>query len=397
MTEATINQNFSVFPDFVERNPQPRPTQRLYHGKKIMVWDCRVRLEKICGWIDNPRIDLEKKRFLDQYGHRELSQDEIFDIMKGTQEFKLKALRDDIRSNGLRTPLTLSFSGRLLDGNRRFFALRYVLEGMRPDDINRSDFEVVPAYVLMRDATAEDEENVLVEENFSASLKLEWSDSIKARKIVDAYSKEKRRNMDISENELMEILAKRFGWKKHKVKETIRISEISDEFIEFATADVDPENPLEGGLGLSQTEAESIASKAYQFFNEAKKSFDDALKTEADFKIQFFRWIAQGKFSSFQEVRVAYEVWKSPEAYSAIEENKPGAAKDAKTIVEYDKRIARGDAEIEERFKKFAAFVNSLTVEQIRKLSQEASTALQEALKAVDKMIDKANETSDGQ
>ena len=380
------------FPDFVESLPQPKPVQRLYHGKKIMVWECRVRIEKILGWIDNPRIDLEKKRFLDTSGLQELSQDEIFDIMKNTPEFKLKDLRDDIISNGLRTPLTLSFSGRLLDGNRRFFALRYVLEGMRAEDMNRSDFEVVPAYVLMRDATLDDEENVLVEENFSASLKLEWSDSVKARKIVDAYSKEKSRNPGISEDDLMKILAKRFDWKKAKVKETIRISEISEEFIAFATGDVD-----QGGLGFSQMEAETIAAKSYQYFNEAKKSFDAALRTEADFKIQFFRWIAQEKFSSFQEVRVAYAIWKSPEALSVIEEKRPGAAKDAKTILDYNKRIVHGGVEIEERLRKFADFVNSLTVEQVRKVPHGVCEALQGALQALDRMIDKTDGDSTGQ
>lgn len=384
--------NTHNFPDFVESLPRPKPVQRLYHGKKIMVWECRVRIEKILGWIDNPRIDLEKKRFLDTSGLQELSQDEIFDIMKNTPEFKLKDLRDDIISNGLRTPLTLSFSGRLLDGNRRFFALRYVLEGMRAEDMNRSDFEVVPAYVLMRDATLDDEENVLVEENFSASLKLEWSDSVKARKIVDAYSKEKSRNPGISEDDLMKILAKRFDWKKAKVKETIRISEISEEFIAFATGDVD-----QGGLGFSQMEAETIAAKSYQYFNEAKKSFDAALRTEADFKIQFFRWIAQEKFSSFQEVRVAYAIWKSPEALSVIEEKRPGAAKDAKTILDYNKRIVHGGVEIEERLRKFADFVNSLTVEQVRKVPHGVCEALQGALQALDRMIDKTDGDSTGQ
>lgn len=388
--------NTQNFPDFVESRPEPKPVQRLYHGKKIMLWECSVRLEKISGWVDNPRIDLEKKRFLDRSGSQELSQDEIFDIMKNTPEFKLKELRDDIRSNGLRTPLTLSFSGRLLDGNRRFFALRYVLEGMRVDDLNRSDFEVVPAYVLMSEATAEDEENVLVEENFSASRKLEWPDSVKARKVVDAYIKEKSRNPEILEDDLMKILAKRFDWKKSKVKDTIRISEISDEFISFVTGDVDSENPLDGGLGLSQMEAETIAAKSYQYFNEAQKSFNTPLKTEADFKIQFFRWIAQEKFSSFQEVRVAYEIWKSPEACSVIEENRPGVAKDAKTILDYNKRIVHGGVEIEERLKKFSDFVNSLTVEQIRKVPHGVCVALQVALQALDRCV-KANGDSNGQ
>lgn len=394
MPEKSNTEIFPELPEFVEQNPPPKPIQRLYHGKKIQVWSCYVRLENILGWIDNPRIDFEKKRFLDSVGQRELSQDEIFDIMKNTKEFKLKELRDDLRNKGLRTPLTLSFSGRLLDGNRRFFALRYVLEGMRADDPNRSDYETVPAYVLMRDATKDDEENVLVEENFSASLKLEWSDSIKARKIVEAFDEERRKNGNATEDELAGILAKRFGWKKAKVKETIRISEISEDFIIFATSDVNEEEPDYGGLGFSQMEAESIAAKSYQYFNEAQKSFYGKLRNEPDFKIQFFRWIAYGKFSSFQEVRVAYEIWNSPEAKAAIESSAPGAAKDAKTIIDYNKRYVQDGVEIEERFKKFAAFVKSLTVEQICKLPVGVNEALYEALKTVERAMQKTDERS---
>ena len=118
---------------------EPQATTRLYNGRKIAVWQCRVDINLVSGWVDNPRIDVEKRRFQAMHGARELTQDEIFDIMKNTPEFKLADLRDDILKNGLREPLTLTWTGRLLDGNRRFFALNYALESLPPTDPNRQD------------------------------------------------------------------------------------------------------------------------------------------------------------------------------------------------------------------------------------------------------------------
>jgi len=251
-------------PEFFLQKPEPQIKQRLYNGRRIMVWEGRVKVESIAGWVENPRIELEKKKYLSKIGQREITQDEIFTLMKNDQDVKLKDLRDDIIKNGLREPLTLSFSGKLLDGNRRFFAVKYALEGMPLTDPNRQDLEVVDVHVLSENATEEDEQNVLVEENFSASLKIEWPDYVKARKVIDAHEED---GLTIDQ------LSQKFSWAKSKIRETLRIHEIISDFIVYATTDIDPSDEHGGGLGLSEQEAETLAAKSYQFFNEAQKSF----------------------------------------------------------------------------------------------------------------------------
>src|ERR1017187_7900715 len=110
------------------KNEIPTLIQRLYAGRKLQVWFGRARVSAIHGWADNPRITLVKKRLKQSFGDRDPTQDELFDVMKKEDEFKLSVLRDDIMKNGLRDPITLAFSGKLLDGNRRFYALKYVLQ-----------------------------------------------------------------------------------------------------------------------------------------------------------------------------------------------------------------------------------------------------------------------------
>lgn len=363
-------------PKFLLDKPKPYVKQRLYNGRKLMVWEGRVKISSIQGWIDNPRIELAKKKFSARVGNRPITQDEIFDLMKNDAEVKLKDLRDDILKNGLREPLTLSFAGKLLDGNRRFFAVKYALDGMPTTDPNRQDLEAISAYVLGEEATEEDEQNVLVEENFSASLKIEWPDYVKAIKIVAADE------AGFSPEEI----AKKFDWPKSKIKETLKIYEIIKDFIVFATTEKDPNDESGGGLGLSENEAETIVAKHYQYFNEAQKSFFEALKTNFDFKIQFFKWLSEGKFSSFPEVRIAYTAWNNPEARAAIMQPDPTAAKAAKAILDYNTRVTRSSEEAVGRINSFIQFLKDMKAQDIAKIPDETQKKLKEALELVIKM-----------
>ncbi|MHA4811743.1 ParB N-terminal domain-containing protein [Flavitalea flava] len=363
-------------PSFLLPKPAPVMKQRLYNGRKLMVWEGKVNVSSIQGWVDNPRIELAKKKLRSRIGERDLTQDEIFDLMKTDPDVKLGDLRDDILKNGLREPLTLSFSGTLLDGNRRFFALKYALMTMGDTYPNKQDLQMVEAYALSDTATEEDEHFVLVEENFSASLKLEWPDYVKATKIVDASQ----------EGLTVDQISKKFSWAKSKIRETLKIHEIIEEFTTFATSPIDLEDPSGGGLNLSENDAERVAAKNYQYFNEAQKSFFDPLKTDIQFKIQFFKWVDEGKFSSFPEVRVAYSAWKNPEALAALMQPEPTAAKAAKAIIDYNMRVSRSTEEAAGRIETFVRFLHDMTAKEIKALPQSSREKLEESLEMVIKM-----------
>lgn len=374
----------TVKPSFFLDKKEPIVKQRLYNGRKLVVWEGKVKITAIKGWVDNPRIELARKTFARKVGDRQLTQEEIADLMKNDPEVKLKDLRDDIIKNGLREPLTMSFDGKLLDGNRRFFAIKYALETMPITDPNRQDLEIIDAYVLTQEATEEDEQNVLVEENFSASFKIEWPDYVKAMMVVGE-----------SESGLtMEQISKKFNWKKSKIKETLKINEIISEFIVYATASPDPNDESGGGLGLSEQEAENMAAKNYQYFNEAQKSFFEQIKTDFEFKIQFFKWIQEGKFSSFPEVRVAYRLWKNPEAKAVLMQPEPTAAKSAKAILEYNTRIVRSTDEAVGRIDSFIKFLNEMTAAEMNLLPVRSMENLEVALEMVIKMSRAVSEKS---
>lgn len=363
-------------PSILIAKPEPSQKSRSYNGRKLQVWEGRARVADIEGWAENPRIDLAKRNYQGAVGARLLTQDELYDLMKNDPDVKLAALRDDIIKNGLREPITLSFEGKLLDGNRRFFAIRYILETLPKTHPNRQDFETVQVYVLTDEATEDDEQRVLVEENFSPSLKIEWPDYVKATHITKAYEI----GTDVDE------IAKKFNWPKSKVNETIRINQIINDFLVFATAEIDPNDELGGGLGLTEQEAEAIAAKNYQFFNEAQKSFFPQIQADLEFKAMFFRWIKEGKFSSFPEVRIAHKAWKDPEAKAILTSSDPSAAKDAKAALDYSARIVRTGEEAAGRIDAFVKFLRALKADEIKSLPSLARDNLQEALSLIEKM-----------
>lgn len=369
-------------PQFLLDKPEPNQRSRRYNGRVLRVWEGRAKMSDIKGWDENPRIDLAKRSLQKAIGSRELTEDELYDLMKKDTAVSLMGLRNDIMDNGLREPITLSFTGKLLDGNRRYFAVRYAYDSLPATDPNRRDYETIEAYVLMEDATEEDEQHVLVEENFSPSLKIEWPDYIKASHVVKAHEQ----GIEIDE------IAKKYKWDKPKVKATIRINTIISEFLMFAISKPDQNDDLGGGLGLTEHEAETIAAKSYQFFNEAQKSFYDALQTDIEFKANFFHWIKDGKFSSFPEVRIAYKAWKDPEARAIISSPEPTAAKEAKSTLDYFERVVRSGDVASGRIDAFVKFLQNMKSNEIKALSAHARKNLQEALTLIEKMSKAAAE-----
>jgi len=154
---------------------------------------------------------------------------------------------------------------------------------------------------------------------------------------------------------------------------------------------VDPGDENGGGIGLTEHEAQTLAAKNYQYFNEAQKSFYEPMMTDAEFKIQFFRWIHKGKFKSFPEVRIAHKAWKDPEAKPILMSEDPDAAKAAKATLEYNDRVVQTTGEAVGRIDAFVKFLKNLKSDEIKSLPTATREKLKEAIALLSKMSDAAN------
>lgn len=358
-------------PGILEEQPVPRLVHKSFHGRKVAIWEGFTKVSNIYGWVNNPRLELELKRFRDDHAGRDPSDEEVLAIMTSVKDFGLKDLADDIRNNGVRQPIILNASGRLLDGNRRFYAVKHILEKSDINDPNLQDYKRFPVWVLDVSCSDDDEHRILVQENFYPGLKVEWPDFVKARYVYD----------DLSNGMPAQSVAQKYGWRASKVNETRKIMDLIGEFIEFSTASKDDE-----GMGMSALEAERHAAERYQQFNEAQKSFFTPLATDFEFKSQFFRWVAEGKFSSFQEVRVAWDGWNDPNVRRILLENDPESGKKARAEIEYKKVVRQNTGKASDRISEFVKFLEQLTAAEMASLPVDSIEGLMSALKTVSEM-----------
>lgn len=366
-------------PEIMLDKPEPKITQKSFHGKKIQVWEGHASVDKIHGWVKNPRIDIELKRFRDNHAGRDPSGDEIFSIMKNIKDFRLKDLAADVRLNGVRQPIIITNDGKLLDGNRRYYSARLILEDIDPAKRKNSEFAKLPVWVLHDDCSTEDEEYIIVQENFYAAHKVEWPDYVKAQHVYE----------DIQAGLPVKSVSQKYAWSQSKVSETKRIMELIDEFREVATGEVNDDDEY-SGFGLSDLESERVAAEKYQFFNEAQKSFRARLEKDFDFKMNFFRMLLDGKFKSFAEVRVVTKVWDSPRARNILLSNDPKAAKKAKAIVDYEESVESEEATVDDVISDFVKFLGDMTTHQKAKLhyKHDQLEKLKEALNIVIEMTE---------
>lgn len=364
------------WPEIILPSPAPRLEQISVANLLIPIWSGKVKVDSIKGWTDNPRIRVLVAQFRNNMG-RAPDQDDIYELMKKDEDSKLKLLRDDIMSNGVRHPVWLSKDGKLLDGNRRYFAVRYARESLTEADHRWAALQSVPAYVLTEDSDEIAEHRVVVQMNFSDDLKQPWPDLVKAMMVFEDYQK------GLS----LDALKAKYDWSAQKVQRAIRTYGIIEEFRAFATEEFNPEAPLAGGLGKSENEANDIANKHYQKFNEAQQSFRQGLDEDSDFKRVFFRLLAGNKFQSWAEVRTAYDAYKDPSIRPVLLSEDPEAADNARLLVESKKKGVTLVATKEQRLREFVDFLNTLKIEEIRKLPVTSFKELESALRDVNAVV----------
>ena len=367
-----------TYPKFL-LDAKSQPIQRLYHGRVIMLWQGNVRLTDVRGWADNPRMEMEMKRWRSDFAGAEIDQSDLYDMMKKTKHVRLKDLADNIRENGVREPIVLTFDRDLLDGNRRFFATKFAHESAK-GDAEKSRLAKIPAFVMMKEATEEDKQHVIVEENFSPSLKEVWPPYVRAKKIHEAHE------TGMSKQEICQ----KFDWNPNQVRTALRTWEIIDAFTDYALDAPDMESGR-GGLGLFSLDAEKIASDSYQFLNEAQKSFHGPLvgkDYDSGFAELFYRLIAQGNFfSRFDDVRVAYDAYKDEVGRGIMEQGYAEGGKDIRALIQMKKSRIKRETSVRETIAEFVQFLGKLSTEDIRDIPDEALHGLSEALTLVQNLV----------
>lgn len=217
---------------------------KTFHDTVVNVYEVELAISDIHFWKDNARTLLDFDILLrnkNKQSIEDVSEEEVLDFLyKERKRLKLAELMESIRHNGVKTPIIVTDSARLLDGNRRFFACK-LLEKKEPDN---AFLEHIPAYVVEeKDITVEVEQKILAEANFVDDNKVPWPLDVKAKVVAEAVGVYTRQGMN--ENDAMKEVSKLYGIKRQVVVDYIKAKELADEFISQAEGDEDEMNRKE--------------------------------------------------------------------------------------------------------------------------------------------------------
>lgn len=204
-------------------------------------------------WAENPRAELYVKEFADRHGGSTPNREELLGLMTGkiqlpgatklpggtkSDPFNLKSLARSIGRKGVETPIIVTHEGVILDGNRRFSASMLVLGDTRtfaPHERERARW--VRVWRLQEDATADQEDAIVVARNFEPALKEAWPEYVKARRVVNRFREAREAQGQLltrqSQNETKDEVAKEFAIERKDVTRYISMVQWADDFKDY--------------------------------------------------------------------------------------------------------------------------------------------------------------------
>jgi ParB-like nuclease domain len=308
-------------PTWLEKNPKPKLENHRFHDRQLQVWVGEVSIDKIEGWQGNPRTELLRDQFYETFARYPTDEEMCQLVLSDEDEkegLKIKELAANIRKNGVRVPIVLTYEAKLLDGNRRYYASTFLVnEGVERSE--RKEFAQIPAYVLPKDIDAEVEHAIITEFNFAANMQLEWPYFIRAHVVYADHTE-----LGLSRKEL----ERKYGVPWRYLSKWIAAAELCDRFLKY----YDEVLP-----------ARQFAYRNFIMFDEMMRNYGSRLK-DADFRESIFKALLTGyepenhkhhTFTKSSDVLRLDEIYDHDEAWQALVSGKGNKAlRDALGILE---------------------------------------------------------------
>ncbi|HUR42438.1 MAG TPA: ParB N-terminal domain-containing protein [Verrucomicrobiae bacterium] len=211
-------------PSWMVVSPEkPVLVEQKFHDKVIPVWKGEVELDTIVGWLGNPRIELLREQFYDNFA-REPTNEEMCQLVLTDDDekegLKIKELAANIAKNGVRVPLVLTYDKKLLDGNRRYYACAFLAS----DKKNKDAYKRVPVHVLQKNTTTDVEDAIITEFNFAADMQVQWPYYIRARAV---YKDSDEKGLEKDE------LVQKYGMPWRYLDKWVKAARLCERFLRF--------------------------------------------------------------------------------------------------------------------------------------------------------------------
>ena len=297
-------------PDFVLHDADFELETRYFNGISIALYRTEGDASQIKGWVNNPRVEMILNRWRN-VNHMSVDaspdNEEMLQLMLDYDDgsFTIQDLGEDVKRNGVREPIIVTWDGTLIDGNRRKFAVMWALSskgGASPEQHHR--LARTPMFVLPEGVSNDDKQSIIIQENYAESLKREWPQVVTNGRIYHRYQDLSNQFPNEQELDIRRRVQRefpRFG--VTDIRDRINTWNLIEEF-RADYGDDDNEDDLEARI-----------NRSFQYFRQANDTYRNRnVFAEPEFKELLFRGIQQELFPSFASVRRLEEIYRNPQA-----------------------------------------------------------------------------------
>ncbi len=357
---------------------------RHFNGIQIPLYRTEGDLSHIKGWVENPRIDMILSRWRNAR-HRSVDvfpdDDEMLELMLDYVDgsFAIPELGEDVKRNGVREPIIVTWDGTLIDGNRRKFAVMWALSdrgGATNEQLHL--LARTPMFVLPEGAPDLHRQSIIIQENYAESLKKEWPQLVTNGRIYRRYQELFNQFPQEQELEIRRLVRREFPrFNTTEIRNRINTMLLIEEF-RADYGDEDNEDDLEAKI-----------NKNFQYFRQANDTYRTKnVFSEPEFKALLFRGIQQELFPSFASVRRLEEIYGNPQATQIFLEGEGLAgtglrANFDRATAEARREEATRNLSVERRLEEIVKQIDNLTSVELAEIPAVLRSQLESALQRV--------------
>ena len=388
---------------------QPRRTTRRYHGREVSLWYGRIHIDDVEGWVDNIRL----KHYLRRWRVRQADMtklpttQDIYEIMleadreesaQSKKPFHLERMARNIAANGVQEPIFIHVNGSrgaLWDGNRRRYGAQHIMNDPAFSGV-RNQARWLPAYVHVPcgdpEIDAAVKQAVLTELNFKEKDHIPWPSYVKAEEVFNIYQHLTAENpadprLKRSAKEQIALEFGLSGWRQ--ADRWIKMFGLASMFKEYHEEEFD----------RPEVDVELQIQENFEYFDElSKPGVWGTLEADPEARDEVFRWLWDGKFKSFVDVRSVPKILQDPEARKhANADDDDGVKRAIETVISNDPVRVKDKSAANERITHFAAWLDSFKREDYRRLTPESLGHLRQILADTVKILQGLQSDGEGE
>lgn len=365
--------------------PNNKAEKKLFHNVLLNVYPTNLPLDEIEFWPRNNRTIFTFERLCRQEGKEsvaDFSIEEITQFVADQDVHKIELLAKSIARNGVQVPLIITNNGRLLDGNRRYFACQLIkMQCKKRDKELPLAITNIPVQVIRKSDLGKDEileRKILAEANFVPELKIPWPLDAQARAVNDYYM-QLRKNKDIDHAAAVLDIVGVFGISSSRAGDLLNSLALTKEFIKRGKTE-------DERMQLREiTEAKFVYF--WEFLNKAMKgrgAYEKA-KELKEVKGIFFKLMAKGAsnpITNVKQVEPIVQSKRSPILWEMLKSSEGAKVNLVVSMMNEKKEVRRE----EDKIRLFIVWLKD-----VKDLTLKAKASLRELIKIATKKARRAS------